>query len=250
MCELFGITSAESHEINNDLKEFFSHSNAHPHGWGLACLEANNVKIEKEPIQASKSNQLRKRLSNPIIVKTALAHIRNATIGNIDYSNCHPFTYKDQQGRTWTLIHNGTIFNGKLLNKYVDIQNGDTDSERILLYLVDQINQAESRRKCKMTKEERFNLLDLAITRLSQGNKLNLIVYDGELLYVHTNYKNSLYELKKEKQILFSTVPLGKEAWQPVTFTTLLAYQEGKKLFIGTNHGEEYKNDTQNIQSL
>ena len=55
---------------------------------------------------------------------------------------------------------------------------------------------------------------------------------------------------EKEKQILFSTVPLGKEAWQPVTFTTLLAYQEGKKLFIGTNHGEEYKNDTQNIQSL
>lgn len=49
MCELFGITSAESHEINNDLKEFFSHSNAHPHGWGLACLEANNVQIEKEP---------------------------------------------------------------------------------------------------------------------------------------------------------------------------------------------------------
>ena len=70
------------------------------------------------------------------------------------------------------------------------------------------------------------------------------------MLYVHTNYKNSLYELKKEKQVLFSTVPLGKEAWQPVTFTTLLAYQEGKKLFIGTNHGEEYKNDTQNIQSL
>ena len=133
MCELFGIISAESHEINDDLKEFFSHSNAHPHGWGLACLEENNFHIEKEPIQASKSNQLRKRLSNPIIVKTALAHIRNATIGNIDYSNCHPFTYKDQQGRTWTLIHNGTIFNGKLLNKYVDIQNGDTDSERILL---------------------------------------------------------------------------------------------------------------------
>ena len=23
MCELFGITSVESHEINNDLKEFF-----------------------------------------------------------------------------------------------------------------------------------------------------------------------------------------------------------------------------------
>lgn len=152
MCELFGITSVESHEINNDLKEFFSHSNAHPHGWGLACLEANNVQIEKEPIQASKSNHLRERLSTPIIAKTALAHIRYATVGNIDYNNCHPFIAKDQQGRTWTLIHNGTIFNGKPLNKYADFQNGETDSERILLYLVDQINQAESRKKQKMTK--------------------------------------------------------------------------------------------------
>lgn len=250
MCELFGITSAESHEITNDLKKFFSHSNAHPHGWGLACLEPNSVQIDKEPIQASKSNHLRGRLSTPIKVKTALAHIRYATIGNIDYNNCHPFTANDQQGRTWTLIHNDTIFNGESLNKYADFQNGNTDSERILLYLVDQINLSESRKKRKMTKNERFTLLDFAIAKIAKGNKLNLIIYDGELLYVHTNYKNSLYELKKEKQVLFSTAPLGEEAWQPVTFTTLLAYQEGKKLFTGTNHGEEYKNNTHNIQSL
>ncbi|MCR5529980.1 MAG: class II glutamine amidotransferase [Saccharofermentans sp.] len=42
-------------------------------------------------------------------------------------------------GRTWTLAHNGTIFEGDLLNRYY-IQNGTTDSERILLYLIDQID--------------------------------------------------------------------------------------------------------------
>ena len=39
MCQLFGICSSEEYQINDYLKEFFSHSNAHPHGWGMAFME-------------------------------------------------------------------------------------------------------------------------------------------------------------------------------------------------------------------
>ena len=85
-------------------------------------------------------------------------------------------------------------------------------------------------------------LYDVLKSDINDITKYELIKSFDEVL--------SLDLLKKEKQVLFSTVPLGKEAWQPVTFTTLLAYQKGKKLFIGTNHGEEYKNSTHNIQSL
>ncbi|MGN1165465.1 MAG: class II glutamine amidotransferase [Lachnospiraceae bacterium] len=250
MCELFGITSDGSCEINEYLKEFFSHSNAHQHGWGLACVAENDVQIEKEPTQASKSNYLKERLSVPIIVKTALAHIRYATIGNVEYKNCHPFIAKDNQGRTWTLIHNGTIFDYQPLNRYVDIQKGDTDSERILLYLIDLMNNEEKKIKRKMTEKERFKLLDSVISQMAEGNKLNLIIYDGELLYVHTNYMNSLYELNKENLVLFSTVPLGEEMWKPVTFATLLAYRNGKRVFNGTDHGNEYKDNEENMKFL
>ena len=58
MCELFGISSEENYNIGDYLKIFFSHSSAHPHGWGMACMEENTVQIEKEPVQASKSNYL------------------------------------------------------------------------------------------------------------------------------------------------------------------------------------------------
>ena len=58
MCELFGISSEENYNIRDYLKIFFSHSSAHPHGWGIACMEENAVQIEKEPVQASKSNYL------------------------------------------------------------------------------------------------------------------------------------------------------------------------------------------------
>ena len=250
MCELFGINSEENIQINDYLKEFFSHSYAHPHGWGMACMNENMVQVEKEPMQASKSNYLKERLSVPVQAKNAFAHIRYATIGNVEYRNCHPYTKKDKSGRWWTLIHNGTIFDYALLNKYVSIQNGDTDSERILLYLVELVDQEERRLQRPLDAKERFWLLDSVIAKMAEGNKLNLMLYDGELFYVHTNYQDSLYELEKENQFLFSTSPLSQEAWQPVTFTTLLAYQNGKRVLIGTNHGKEYKNSEENMKFL
>lgn len=250
MCQLFGICSSEEYQINDYLKEFFSHSNAHPHGWGMAFMEKNEVQIEKEPVQATKSNYLKERLSVPVTVKNAFAHIRYATIGNVEYKNCHPYTMRDEGGRKWTLVHNGTIFEYQELNRYVGLQAGDTDSERILLFLVDRINSEEKRLGRQMNAEERFYLLDSVIAEMSRGNKLNLMLFDGELFYVHTNYANSLYEKYKGDSVFFSTVPLGKEEWQPVTFTTLLAYRQGKRILCGTNHGNEYKDDEENMKYL
>ena len=244
MCELFGISSAQDCQLNGYLKEFFSHSKDHPHGWGIAHMEQNKVQIAKEPVQASKSAYLKDRLSVPFSMKNGFAHIRNATVGNVKYKNCHPYTLKDNSGRQWTMIHNGTIFEYKPLNKYIKIQNGSTDSERILLYLVELINKEEERLQKTLNEEERFHVLDSAVTEMAKGNKLNMILHDGDLFYVHTNYARSLYQLHKEdNQTLFSTTPLSKEDWCPVTFTTLLAYRQGEQVFTGTNHGTEFKDE-------
>lgn len=250
MCELFGISSQKNYEINQYLKEFFSHSNMHPHGWGLACLDGNEISLEKEPIQATKSNYLKQRLSVSIHVKTAFAHIRYATIGNVDYKNCHPYTRKDITGRRWTIVHNGTIFEFPPLNRYVGVQKGDTDSERILFYIIDQINEATNKAQRILNEEERFRILDSLIVEMSAGNKLNLMLYDGETVYVHTNCAKSLYKLERGKQIIFATVPLSREDWQPVTFTTLMAYRQGQELFQGTNHGNEYIESEENMKFL
>lgn len=240
MCELFGISSAESCQLNIYLKEFFSHSKEHPHGWGMASLEPNLIQIAKEPMRASKSAYLKEKLSEPFFMKNGFAHIRKATIGNVKYKNCHPYTMRDNGGRRWTLIHNGTIFEYQPLNRYIKIQKGDTDSERILLYLVELINKKEQELQRQLNEEERFHVLDSAMGKISKGNKVNLMVYDGDMFYVHTNYARSLYELKKEKGVLFSTTPLTGEDWRPVTFTTLLAYREGEKIYTGTNHGNAF----------
>lgn len=250
MCELFGVSSRENNYISDYLKKFYSHSNEHPDGWGLAVLDGNEAMIEKEPVQASKSRYLKERLSHPLYARNVFAHIRYATIGNVEYCNCHPYTMKDANGRRWTLIHNGTIFEYNPLNKFIRVQQGDTDSERILLYFVEQINGKEKKLGRRLDAGERFQLLDSIVVEMSVGNKLNFLLYDGETMYVHTNYRNSLYYLEQEERILFSTRPLSEEEWQPVPFTTLLAYQEGRQIAIGTNHEKEYIDNEENMKMI
>lgn len=240
MCELFGISAKKEIQINELLKEFYSHSEEHPHGWGLACMDGDDVFIEKEPIKASASMYLKRRLTDAIKVKTAFGHIRYATIGNIEYRNCHPLTAKDKSGRRWTLIHNGTIFDYEILNAFAKVQKGDTDSERVLLYIISKINEALDSKGAELTEEERFAVLDKIVCDMAKGNKLNLLIYDGEITYVHSNYAGFLHYLQKEDYVLFSTKPLGRETWNSVPFTTLLAYKEEKLILTGTNHGNEY----------
>lgn len=193
MCEIFCFNSNKPKEVNECLKCFYNHSEDHPHGWGLANMHDDNFEITKEPVKASCSEHLKSILANPVIGNNIFAHIRLATIGEIISPNCHPFTKIDDNNRSWVLIHNGTIFDYPQLDEYKEIEKGDTDSERILLYLIDKVNEFESKKESKSNPIERFNLLKHLIDDLSFNNKLNLMIFDGEVMYIHSNMKNSLY---------------------------------------------------------
>lgn len=240
MCELFGVSSRDDFYANDYLKAFYAHSDFHPHGWGLACVTRSSALVEKESVKASTSNYLRERLSQPITEKLLLAHIRYATIGNVEYKNCHPFTGRDSTGRRWTLIHNGTIFDYPALYPYLKTQKGDTDSERVFLYLLDKLNEATRQNGARLHFEERFKLLDEIICDMAKGNKLNLIFTDGKYLYAHTNCKGTMRYLEKDGAALVSTLPLSDENWQPFPFGQLLAFNKGKLIKTGTEHHHEY----------
>lgn len=250
MCEIFGISSLGGVSANDLLKTFFSHSESHPHGWGLACISPDGALIEKESIKASKSNYLRERLSMPIEAKLLLAHIRYATIGNVEYKNCHPFTGRDNTGRRFTLIHNGTIFDYPPLNKYIKTQKGDTDSERVFLHIIECLNEKQVQKGGRLSFGERFALFDEIVCNMSKGNKLNLMFSDGKYLYAHTNCRGTLYYLTKDNTTLLATVPLTGEAWQPLPFARLLAFCKGKLIQTGTNHNNEYIECEDSIRML
>ena len=240
MCELFGMSAARSCDVGPLLAEFFSYSDRHPHGWGLALLYPDAVSLEKEPVPACRSDYLKRRLTAPVEVQNCIAHIRLATRGCLEYANTHPFIKRDAGGRPWTLAHNGTIFDSPLLEPYCRTQQGKTDSERILLYLVDRVNAAAAQAGRTLAAAERFAVVDDVVCALAPHNKVNLLIFDGELFYAHTNMAGTLYFRQEQGQTFFATTPLAGLEWRPLPFTILTGWQNGVQRFTGTNHGQEY----------
>lgn len=239
MCELFAVSLKRKINLNSYLKEFYSHSNEHPCGWGMVNLDEAVPQIEKEAKKAIESDYLKTRLQEDISSANFLAHIRKATIGDIDISNNHPFVKTDKSGRTWIQIHNGTIFESKEVNRFQKVQEGTTDSERILLYIVDEMNQFIENHGA-LSEEERFYILNQAILKITPGNKVNLIIYDGENYYVHKNHEGSLFVKKCEEGSIFSTTPLDDEEWEAVPMNCLQMYREGELIREGTVHENTY----------
>ena len=241
MCELLGFSSRRRRNVTPLLREFFSHAERHPHGWGLARFEdVSAPQIEKEPVKATESETLRRILDEGVEAQTLLGHIRLATVGTIEYANCHPFSEADNSGRVWTLVHNGTIFSGTALNEYLGVQFGETDSERVLLHFIARVNRQQIRLGRPLDEKERFDVLASAVAALAKGNKLNLLVFDGETLYAHTNFRGALHYLKDDDSLTLSTNPLSQGDWKPLPFTRLVAIKDGEFVREGPSHGHEY----------
>lgn len=240
MCEMLGISAKKKRRANGLLREFYSHAEDHPHGWGLARFPDGTPVVEKEAVKATESECLKKLLAEPVEERVLLAHIRLATVGHIEYRNCHPFMATDNSGRTWTLMHNGTIFNGPQLNAYMGIQYSDTDSERILLRFIDQIDRAQNRLHRTLNEPERFDALNAEIAALAKGNKLNLLLFDGDVLYAHCNFRDTLHVWREDCAVTFSTRPLSVGRWDPVPFTSLIAARDGEIVRTSPPHGNEY----------
>ncbi len=238
MCEIFCFNSKESNDVTDYLEKFYSHSEFHPHGWGLANMDNNDYEISKEAKKASDSDLLKGILSNGVVGKNIFAHIRLATIGDMNSSNCHPFVKKDNNGRTWVLVHNGTIFESPILSDYQDCGKGDTDSEKILHYIVNKVNAFE--KDSKSTIRERFFLLKWIINDLSKHNKLNLLIYDGETVYVHSNMKGTLYYIIKDDELMVSSQPLSDEDWLDVEINKLFCVNEGRIYYESLEHDNEF----------
>ncbi|MDR0817393.1 MAG: class II glutamine amidotransferase [Clostridiales Family XIII bacterium] len=284
MCQLFAVSADHKININDELASFISRSDVHKHGWGYIDFTGHHVAGKRETIPAFASPFLREKLASPFEVSHALFHIRYATVGAVDIRNTHPLTALDIDGRQWAIIHNGTIFNGDKLNRFFHSQTGDTDTERLLLGLMERINSRIKDSRVPLTDAERFKLVNKTLTEAAAGNKLNVIISDSDLLYVHGNSPHGsrllgsaaaddyIYTLGPSADqtadqpadqtegtaaaagikhaSLFSTVPLDDRDWQPVKINTVFAYKDGRVIFEGPQHDHEYIETEADIHDL
>ena len=250
MCEIFGVTAARRIRVNELLHTFFSHSTEHRNGWGLVLLDDQPVSIEKEPKRAVDSLYLQNRLKSGIETARCLAHIRRATIGDVCPANTHPFSRQDDSGRRWILAHNGTIFDSEILAPYQYVQEGATDSERILLYLVDEVNRLYGEQGAPLGKDQRIGIVEKAARSIAPGNKLNFLLYDGDFLYVHKNEAGTLFQKETEDGVIFSTRPLDDGGWTEVPGNQLFVYRDGKLIYTGARHEGTYVHSEEKLKLL
>ena len=166
---------------------------------------------------------------------------RRATVGATDRVNCHPFVGRDSRGRVWTLAHNGTIFRGDALGPFFAAQEGRTDSERVLLLLLDRVGARQDALGRALSADERFAEFAALCRDLSGGNKLDLLVFDGEQLLAHANAEGTLHLREADGVAALSTRPLGSgDGWAPLPLCAPVAFRNGVRAFSAPSHGRLY----------
>ncbi len=241
MCELYAVNSKDEIDIRPNCDLFYRHSVDHPDGWGLSFWQRNAAIVYRSPLKALDDTKYCAYLQEALWCTSALVHIRLATVGIMSSVNCHPFRQADLSGRIWTFMHNGTAFQDKMLEPYKPLRRGDTDSEAVFYFILDAVNQAIRDKGRPLTQSERIPVIEERITHLVQGNKMNLIFFDTEQMYVHTNMKGTLFYAQEGSTCSFMTAPVNdSQPWRQLPLNRLLVYKNGIRIHEGEDHKQEF----------
>lgn len=225
MCQLLGFTANKPHGINRLLKAFFADSVKHPHGWGIALLNSDKkFDLIKESVAAHHSEKVVDLCSSPLSTNLAIAHIRFMTRGIQELVNTHPFV-RNARNTEWILAHNGTITYPFYFASSKNRPIGSTDSEKILCFLSE---------KLKSSKSKEIQVIENNLSLLSKFGKLNILLSDGQHLYVYTNKVGTLFQLKFSNCTIFATKPISTTnnmSWTQVPLNRLLVYKDGKEIY-------------------
>ena len=116
--------------------------------------------------------------------------------------------------------------------------------------MIDQINAETAKKRRALTDCERFTIIDRAVQDITAHNKVNFLLYDGSLFYVHENLKDSLFKRRLGRSLLFATAPLDCKKWEAVEPCRLRAYRDGTCVLTGTPHHNEYINNPEDMRLL
>lgn len=67
------------------------------------------------------------------------------------------------------------------------------------------------------------------------------MVYDGDLTYIHSNMRDSLYYLKNDDGFLVASTPISDdEGWKPAELNKLFGIIDGNIIFESEEHANEF----------
>lgn len=141
VCQLFALSANAPTAVTFSFTGFSQRggrTGEHVDGWGIAFHDEGGCRVFIDDTRASDSPLADLLRSHPYRSRTVLAHVRKATQGPVQLSNCHPFQ-REWRGRTWTFCHNGDLkdFAPRLTGPYEPV--GSTDSERAFCWMLQEL---------------------------------------------------------------------------------------------------------------
>jgi predicted glutamine amidotransferase len=252
MCQLFALNCNVPVSVTFSFTGFSARGGAtgeHADGFGLAFHEGKACRVFIDDARASDSALAAFLRSHPIRARTVLAHIRKATQGEVQVSNCHPFV-REWLGRHWSFCHNGDLrdFHPRLTGPFLPV--GGTDSEHAFCWILQQLRRRFGARRAPHWQQLAPQLAELA-DQISTHGRFNFILSDGEAMYAHASTR--LFWLQRahpfataqlvdqdmaldlsqlnapgDRMLLVATEALTRnEAWQPFAPGELQVFVDG-----------------------
>jgi len=256
MCQLFALSCNAPSAVTfsfTGLSARGGHTGEHADGYGLAFHDDKVCRHFIDEGRASDSALADFLRRHPIRARTVLAHIRKATQGAVQLSNCHPFV-REWQGRHWSFCHNGDLkdFHPRLTGSHLPV--GDTDSERAFCWMLQELRGHFRGRRAPGWQQLAPVIADLA-DHIAPHGRFNFLLSDGQAVYAHASTR--LFWLKREhpfptahlvdpdialdlsvangpddRMVLVATEPLTRnEAWTPFGSGELQVFVAGEPVW-------------------
>ena len=262
MCELFAMSSRKPATVTLSLQALAEHggkTGPHTDGWGIAYYHENYARLIKDTEAAHGSDWVRFGESRGLHSNTVIAHLRNATRGDVALWNTHPFE-RELGGRTHVFAHNGTRRgveeDARLApGRYRPI--GTTDSEYAFCALLVRLDDMWLDDADPPSHADRLDAIAGFARELRSLGTANFIYSDGEYLFAHASIREhndgrvgppGLQMLRRvcdtpetairgegvtitspeQEIVLLASVPLTDEQWTPLPEGELVVLDGGR----------------------
>lgn len=181
MCELLALSFNKPVNASLSLRGFRNRGFYNPSGWGYAYYNDKTAHLYKETIEMSESETAKVLIKDKkIISKIFIAHVRLSSVGEISEENTHPFK-RVLFSKQYVFAHNGTLKNYNQFKLNYFKPEGETDSEHVFCYILDQIKE----RNIKNWNKDSFMWLEKLLYEINGYGKLNIIMSDGEYIFCY-----------------------------------------------------------------
>ncbi|MBR58447.1 MAG: class II glutamine amidotransferase [Myxococcales bacterium] len=222
MCRLFGFKSSIASQVHRSLlraeNALAVQSEKHPDGWGVAYYVGGIPHMIRNADTAV-DDRLFQRVSGIVASNTVLAHLRKATVGEINLLNCHPFQYGP-----WVFAHNGEIprfdevadeLRARIAPRFRRFIMGTTDSE-ICFYLFltclhqrTEITQRSVRFEYAQAalQDTVAQIREVADAKLGEPSLLTFLATNGDMIIGCHGGKELVYSTHKKRCTERDTCP-------------------------------------------